>query len=206
MKADLIHYAAEMDVLVNAAQADKLVAYLALIVKWNRIHNLTAVRVPQDMLTHHLLDSLSVCPYIHASRLLDVGTGAGLPGLPLAIMYPELQITLSDSNKKKSAFQQQAVIELGLKNVSVVSGRVEDISTSQKFDGIVSRAFSEISLFINLTRHLLAQDGLWYAMKGLYPTQELANLPAGVQVAQVYDLNVPLLNGQRHLLLIKEDD
>jgi 16S rRNA (guanine527-N7)-methyltransferase len=206
MKADLIFHAAEMGVVVNAAQADKLVAYLALIVKWNRIHNLTAVRVPQDMLTHHLLDSLSVCPYMHASRLLDVGTGAGLPGLPLAIMYPEVQITLSDSNKKKSTFQQQAVIELGLKNVSVVSGRVEDIPTSQKFDGIVSRAFSDISLFINLTRHLLAKDGLWYAMKGLYPTQELANLPAGVQVAQVYDLNVPLLNGQRHLLLIKEND
>ncbi|MEQ1667319.1 MAG: 16S rRNA (guanine(527)-N(7))-methyltransferase RsmG, partial [Sulfuriferula sp.] len=196
--------AAEMGVAVSAAQADLFVRYLNLISKWNRVHNLTALRNPQDMLSHHLLDSLSVLPYIRACKLLDVGTGAGLPGIPLAIMLPEMRVFLSDSNKKKSSFQQQAVIELGLHNVRVIAGRVEDIAETEKFDGIISRAFSEIALFTNLTRHLLADNACWYVMKGIYPAQELVNSPAYVQVESVHELTVPLLDAQRHLLVMKE--
>ncbi len=204
MNEIIIARAAEMGVAVSTAQADLFVRYLNLISKWNRVHNLTALRNPQDMLSHHLLDSLSVLPYIKAGKLLDVGTGAGLPGIPLAIMLPEMHVFLSDSNKKKSSFQQQAVIELGLHNVTVIAGRVEDIAETEKFDGIISRAFSEIALFTNLTQHLLADNGCWYVMKGIYPAQELVNLPAYVQVESAHELTVPLLDAQRHLLVMKE--
>ncbi|BBP02494.1 16S rRNA (guanine(527)-N(7))-methyltransferase RsmG [Sulfuriferula nivalis] len=204
MRESLIKHTAEMGITIANEQADKLIQYLQLIVKWNRIHNLTAIRDQQDMLPHHLLDSLSVNPWVKAESLLDVGTGAGLPGIPLAILRPELLITLSDSNKKKSSFQQQAQIELGLKNVTVKAGRVEDLSDTEKFDGIISRAFSEMALFTKLTQHLLTDDGRWYAMKGIYPTEELENLPEFVQTEAVYELEVPMLNAQRHLLVMKK--
>jgi 16S rRNA (guanine527-N7)-methyltransferase len=203
MKEVLVKHAVKMHINISDEQADKLIQYLHLIVKWNRIHNLTAIRNPQDMLTHHLLDSLSVNQWVKADKLLDVGTGAGLPGIPLAIIRPEMHITLSDSNNKKSIFQQQAQIELGLKNVTVKSGRVEDLYDVEKFDGIISRAFSEIALFTNLTKHLLADDGSWYAMKGMIPNEELENLPEYVQIETVHELEIPMLNAQRHLLVMK---
>lgn len=181
----------------------KLMQYLGLIQKWNRVHNLTALRDPQTMLTHHLLDSLTVLPYVRVNRLLDVGSGAGLPGIPLAIAHPDWEITLSDSSHKKSSFQQQAVIELGLSNVRVISGRVEDIQPGQKFDGVISRAFSEIADFIACTHHLLATGGRWYAMKGVRPDEELAQLPAGVEVERVVPLTVPGLDARRHLIILK---
>jgi 16S rRNA (guanine527-N7)-methyltransferase len=204
MKEVLVKHAVKMHINISDEQADKLIQYLHLIVKWNRIHNLTAIRNPQDMLTHHLLDSLSVNQWVKADKLLDVGTGAGLPGIPLAIIRPEMHITLSDSNNKKSIFQQQAQIELGLKNVTVKSGRVEDLYDVEKFDGIISRAFSEIALFTNLTKHLLADDGSWYAMKGMIPNEELENLPEYVQIETVHELEIPMLNAQRHLLVMKK--
>jgi 16S rRNA (guanine527-N7)-methyltransferase len=204
MREILIKHAAKMHINVSNEQAEKLIQYLQLIVKWNRIHNLTAIRNQQDMLSHHLLDSLSVSPWVSAENLLDVGSGAGLPGIPLAILHPELRVTLSDSNNKKSIFQQQAQIELGLKNVTVKTGRVEDLSTIEKFDGIISRAFSEMALFTNLTQPLLTNDGRWYAMKGMYPTEELENLPDFVQMEAVHELEVPMLNAQRHLLVMKK--
>lgn len=204
MKELLIKHAAEMQINVSNEQAETLIQYLQLIAKWNRIHNLTAIRNQQDMLSHHLLDSISVSPWVNAESLLDVGTGAGLPGIPLAILYPELQVTLSDSNNKKTIFQQQAQIELGLKNVTIKTGRVEDLPTSEKFDGIISRAFSEMALFTNLTHQLLTNDGRWYAMKGMYPTEELENLPDFVQIEAVHELEVPLLNAKRHLLVMKK--
>jgi 16S rRNA (guanine527-N7)-methyltransferase len=204
MRELLIKHAAEMQINVSNEQAETLIQYLQLIAKWNRIHNLTAIRNQQDMLSHHLLDSISVSPWVNAESLLDVGTGAGLPGIPLAILYPELQVTLSDSNNKKTIFQQQAQIELGLKNVTIKTGRVEDLPTSEKFDGIISRAFSEMALFTNLTHQLLTNDGRWYAMKGMYPTEELENLPDFVQIEAVHELEVPLLNAQRHLLVMKK--
>ncbi|HUW27124.1 MAG TPA: 16S rRNA (guanine(527)-N(7))-methyltransferase RsmG [Sulfuriferula sp.] len=184
-------------------QLAKLMQYLGLIQKWNRVHNLTALRDPEKMLTHHLLDSLAVLPHIHGNRLLDVGSGAGLPGIPLAIARPDWEITLSDSNHKKSSFQQQAVIELGLGNVRVIPGRVEDIQPAQKFDGVISRAFSEIADFIACTHHLLTAGGCWYAMKGVRPDEELAQLPAGVEVERVVPLDVPGLDAKRHLIILK---
>ena len=206
MQANLIKHSASMGVMLGLTQADLLLTYLNLIQKWNRVHNLTAVRDPEKMLSLHILDSLSVSPYIEVSTLLDVGSGAGLPGIPLAIINPLMHITLTDSNKKKAAFQQQAVIELGLTNVTIASGRVEDIQPEQKFDGIISRAFSEISLFINLTRHLKASDAYWYAMKGICPVQELNTLPDGIIPISIRALNVPMLDAQRHLVILKEVD
>ncbi|ARU32762.1 16S rRNA (guanine(527)-N(7))-methyltransferase RsmG [Sulfuriferula sp. AH1] len=202
----LIDQAASMGVAISPAQSQQLFAYLNLIGKWNRVHNLTAVRDPHKMLTHHILDSLSVNSYVKAENLLDVGSGAGLPGIPLAIINPHQRITLSDSNRKKAAFQQQAIIELGLSNVNVMAGRVEELRSEQKFNGIISRAFSEIGLFIELTRHLLSKGGYWYAMKGIYPEQELNSLPDGIEVSSMHELNVRLLDAKRHLVILKEVD
>lgn len=203
MVGDLIGYAAGMGITVTHAQAELLLAYLNLIEKWNRVHNLTAVRDPEKMLSHHILDSLSVQPYITCNNLLDVGSGAGLPGIPLAIINPDIKITLADSNKKKSTFQSQAIIELGLSNVAVISGRIEASRPDTRFDGIISRAFSEIKLFVDLTRHLLANDGYWYAMKGILPEAELAALPEDVSVFSMHELNVDLLKAKRHLVILK---
>lgn len=188
---------------LDAGQLDKLMQYLGLIQKWNRVHNLTALRDPQIMLTHHLLDSLAVLPHVHINRLLDVGSGAGLPGIPLAVARPDWGVTLSDSNHKKSSFQQQAMIEMGLSNVRVAPGRVEDIKPGQKFDGVISRAFSEIADFVSCSHHLLATGGRWYAMKGACPDEELAQLPAGIEVERVVPLAVPGLDAQRHLIILK---
>lgn len=203
MVGDLIGYAAGMGVTVTPAQAELLLAYLNLIEKWNRVHNLTAVRDPEKMLSHHILDSLSVQPYITCNNLLDVGSGAGLPGIPLAIINPDIKITLADSNKKKSTFQSQVVIELGLPNVTVISGRIEASRPDTRFNGIISRAFSEIKLFVDLTRHLLAKDGYWYAMKGILPEAELVALPEDVSVVSVHELSIDLLNAKRHLVILK---
>ncbi|MDR3391447.1 MAG: 16S rRNA (guanine(527)-N(7))-methyltransferase RsmG [Sulfuriferula sp.] len=206
MLSYLIEHAAILGVTISETQGELLLAYLNLIEKWNRVHNLTAVRDPNKMLSHHLLDSLSVYPYVKAKNLLDVGSGAGLPGIPLAIINPAWNVALIDSNKKKSAFQQQVVIELGLSNVNVLSGRVETIAPEIKFDGIISRAFSEINLFIELTRNLIAANGCWYAMKGVYPEQELTGLAEGIEVVSVHELDVKPLEAKRHLVILKEAD
>lgn len=196
--------AQDLGVCITDAQAEQLLLFLNLLAKWNKVHNLTAVRDVDKMLTHHILDSLSVAQHVRAPSLLDVGSGAGLPGIPLAIADPLQSITLIDSNKKKISFLRQAVMELGLKNVHVIAGRVEALAPKQTFDGIISRAFSEINQFIALTRPLLAKDGYWYAMKGLYPTAELQQLPNGIALQSVQALNVPLLDAQRHLVILKE--
>ncbi|MHB1245815.1 MAG: 16S rRNA (guanine(527)-N(7))-methyltransferase RsmG [Sulfuriferula sp.] len=192
-----------LGIALDEMQLTRLLQYLGLIQKWNRVHNLTALRDPEKMLTHHLLDSLAVLPHLGADRLLDVGSGAGLPGIPLAIARPDWTITLSDSNQKKSSFQLQAVIELGLNNVRVVSGRVEDIQCEQKFDGVISRAFSEIADFVACSARVLAIAGHWYAMKGAYPQAELERLPEGVEVERITSLVVPGLDAQRHLITLK---
>ncbi|BBP06071.1 ribosomal RNA small subunit methyltransferase G [Sulfuriferula plumbiphila] len=195
--------ASSLGLALDGKQLVRLMQYLGLIQKWNRVHNLTALRDPQKILTHHLLDSLAVLPHVRVNRLLDVGSGAGLPGIPLAIARPDWEITLSDSNHKKSSFQQQAVIELGLSNVRVASGRVEEIKSGQKFDGVISRAFAGVGEFIACTHLLLATAGRWYAMKGVRPDEELAQLPAGVEVERVVPLTVPGLDAQRHLIILK---
>jgi len=179
----------------------KLLDYLALLQKWNKVHNLTAVRDPEEMVTLHLLDSLSVLPHIKAKRLLDVGSGAGLPGIPLALCLPDLQVTVMDSSHKKASFMRQAKAELGIANLEVVCGRVENYRPEQLFDIVISRAFSDLAEFVALTRHLCAPGAEWLAMKGVYPYDELAQLK--IQPAQVIPLMVPGLQAQRHLVFLK---
>ena len=194
----------EAGLVLNNGVRQKLLDYLALIHKWNKVHNLTAVRDPEDMVTLHLLDSLSVLPHIKAGRLLDVGSGAGLPGIPLALWLPDLQVTVMDSSHKKASFLRQAKAELGIANLEVVCGRVEQYRPDVLFDIVISRAFSDLAEFIGLTRHLCAADGVWMAMKGVYPYDELAQLKA--TPAQVIPLQVPGLQAQRHLVFLANEN
>lgn len=187
-----------MDIGLQAQQ--KMLDYLALLQKWNKVYNLTAVRDPLEMVTLHLLDSLSVLPYIQAKNLLDVGSGAGFPGIVLAICLPNLQVTTIDTVQKKAIFMRQVKGELGLDNLTVVHDRVENFKLDEKFDVIISRAFSEIGLFMKLTKHLLADDGKWLAMKGTIPHDELA----GIQ-SQIVPLKVAGLDAERHLIIIENN-
>ncbi|WP_020561306.1 16S rRNA (guanine(527)-N(7))-methyltransferase RsmG [Thiofilum flexile] len=184
----------------TAAQQQQLGAYLALLQRWNKVHNLTAVRDPADMLVLHLWDSLSVVPFVTGEHCLDVGSGAGLPGIPLAILNPEQHWTLLDTNGKKTRFMQQAVGELGLKNVTVIQTRVESWQPTQRFNSIISRAFASVVDFIQSSGQHLAEDGVLYAMKGRYPQDELAHLPIGWQLHASHVLHVPNLAAERHLL------
>ncbi len=194
---------AQLKLDVAPEQQRKMLDYLALLQKWNRVYNLTAIRQPEQMVSHHLLDSLAVLPHLWPGRWLDVGCGAGLPGLVLALMRPEWTFTLLDSNSKKTSFVQQAVIQLELHNVSVCCVRVEEWQTGGKFDGIISRAFAETAEFAAQTRHLLAQEGRWVAMKGLPSNKELESLPANVRVERVIPLQVPGLDAARCLVILK---
>jgi len=188
--------------LPDGAEA-KLLAYLALLDKWNRVYNLTAVRDTGRMVSHHLLDSLAAVPYFEGETVLDVGSGGGLPGIPLAIARPELQVTLIDSIAKKTAFLLQAKTELGLDNMAVVTGRVEDFRPQAGFDIITSRAFSDLREFATLTRHLLNPGGRWLAMKGLMPHEEIVLLPDWVRVSANIELAVPGLEASRHLIVLE---
>ena len=178
----------------------KLLAYLALLDKWNRVYNLTAVRDTERMVSHHVLDSLAATPYFQGAAVLDVGSGGGLPGIPLAIARPELQVTLIDSIAKKTAFLLQVKTELGLTNLQVVTGRVEVFKPETTFDVITSRAFSDLKEFVTLTRPLLAPTGHWLAMKGLMPHEEIVSLPSWVKVSANNALTVPGLGASRHLI------
>lgn len=192
---------AEMGLFVSPTMQAKLLQYLALLQKWNKVYNLTAVRDPQEMVTLHLLDSLSVLPYIGDKNLLDVGSGAGLPGIVLAIVKPELQVTTIDTVQKKAIFMRQVKGELGLDNLTVVNKRVEEFLPSEPFEQIISRAFSEIALFMRLTKHLIASDGEWLAMKGVVPAQEFET--ANVQPQKIIPLNVAYLKAERHLVIFE---
>ena len=203
LEAGLAHGLAALAVPRNADVEHKLLDYLALIQKWNRVYNLTAVREPEKMLTHHVLDSVAVAPHLVGRTVLDVGSGAGLPGIPLAIVLPHAQVTLLDSNQKKSAFQQQAVIELALNNVDVVHARVESWDTPRAFDTVVSRAFADIAELVSAAGRLCAPGGVLAAMKGAYPKEELAQVPASYSVQRVIPLNVPGLGAERHLVLMQ---
>jgi 16S rRNA (guanine527-N7)-methyltransferase len=205
LQADLTTGLQAMHLSLGPVQVGQLMAYLALLQKWNRTYNLTAIREPSRMVSHHLLDSLSIVPQIGSGPVLDVGTGAGLPGIPLAIARPDVQVTMLDSNSKKTAFVQQVVTELGLANARVVNARVESWSPAEQFESIVSRAFSNIRDFAEKAAHLLRNGGELLAMKGLQPDDEMADLPAGFGVRQVLKLVIPGLDGQRHLVVIKRD-
>lgn len=188
---------------LDAATQRRLLDYLALLQKWNKVYNLTAVREPEKMLTQHLLDSLAVLPYLAGNRIIDVGTGPGLPGIPLALANPALDVTLLDSNHKKTVFLRQACLELGITNVTVVCGRAETWRPAEKFDAVISRAFSDLAEFVKLAGHLCKADGTMLAMKGLYPYEELAQLPATVVVLRVEPLRVPGLDAERHLVVLQ---
>ena len=196
---------AAMGLEVPAAAQEKLLAYAALLEKWNKTYSLTALRGADKAVSHHLLDSLAVLPHVPAGTLLDVGSGGGMPGIPLAIILPELAVTLIDSNSKKTAFLRQAAIELRLSNVNVHCGRVEQYHPSLPFSAITSRAFAELADFVVLSRHLLAADGVWLAMKGVRPEAEIAALPAGVRVRAVHPLQVPGVEGERHVVILDND-
>ena len=190
-----------------AAVQARLLAYVALLKKWNATYNLTAIRDEAEMVTQHLLDSLSVLPALQelalaGRRWADIGSGAGLPGIPLAIVRPDLDMTLVETVAKKSAFQRQAKIELGLANLAVVNRRVEELPGGG-FDAVISRAFAELADFVRLAGHLPAPDGRLYAMKGLLPDDEISRLPQAWAVVDCIGLSVPGLDAQRHLIILE---
>jgi len=209
----LLEGANALGVALTDAQREQLLDYVALLAKWNAVYNLTAIRDPRQMLIQHILDSLAIVPHLcdrGPSRVLDVGSGGGLPGIVLAIVLPDWQITLNDIVHKKSAFQTQAKAELKLANLSVVTGRVETlqpgVDVPKKFDVIVSRAFADLADFVTLARHLVAPGGAIWAMKGVHPDDEIARLPAGSHMKQTIRLAVPMLDAERHLIEVVVDE
>jgi 16S rRNA (guanine527-N7)-methyltransferase len=230
----------ELGVPCDAAQQEKLLAYVVLLAKWNKVYNLTAVREPERMIGLHILDSLAVVPHLFSSvnkrvvrqahhergtllttvrpelvegqgesstaKILDVGSGGGLPGICVAIAAPVLEITMLDSLQKKTTFVRQAIGELGLRNANVVCERVEKYQPPHKFDIVTSRAFAELADFVNGAAHLVAPHGKMLAMKGVYPHDEIARLPKTHKVTQVVELHVPQIEGARHLVMIESVD
>lgn len=188
---------------LDAGTQEKLLDHVRLLAKWNRAYNLTAVRDPAEMIVRHVLDSLVIAPYLRGPAVLDVGTGAGLPGIPLALACPELQFTLLDSNGKKIRFLTQAVAELGLANADVIQSRVEDWQPGRRFDTIMARAYSSLAGLIRQTRHLLAEGGRYLLMKGIWPTAEAGDLPAGFRLVEAPRLEVPGLDAERHVVIIE---
>jgi 16S rRNA (guanine527-N7)-methyltransferase len=202
---ELSQGALELGVELSAQQHEQLLAYLALLIKWNKAYNLTAVRDPNEMVSRHLLDSLSVVPFVSEAgdNWLDVGSGGGMPGIPLAILFPERQFTLLDSNGKKTRFLTQVKLELKLANMQVIHSRVEAFTPAVPFSGICSRAFSSLEDFSNWTRHLGDGNTQWLAMKGVHPDDELQALPADFRLTATHVLKVPGCQGQRHLLILR---
>lgn len=195
---------AELGLMFAAAEDKQLERYLELLEQWNGAYNLTAVRDPAEMVTKHLLDSLAILPFVTSGPVLDVGTGAGLPGIPLAISLPALQFTLLDSNGKKTRFCTHAVATLGLRNAEVVQARVEDYRPAQPFATVVSRAFSSLLDFARLAGPACAPGGRLLAMKGVRPEEELRELPAGYRLLAVHSLKVPGLDAERCLVEIEK--
>lgn len=195
----------QLNLSLSPTACEQLERYLQLLVKWNSAYNLTAIRQLDEMWVKHIFDSLAVLPYLQGERLLDVGTGAGIPGVILAIANPQQQWTVLDSNAKKIRFIQQALLELALPNVTAVCSRVEHLQSSVLFDGIISRAYSDLQLFCQQTLPLLQPSGQLYAMKGQVPTQELAALTMPtLQLARTVPLTVPFLDAERHLLIFEK--
>ena len=209
MSADNKHCAladglARLNLTLPLETQQKLLDYVALVQKWNKVYNLTGVREAAKMLTHHLLDSLAVAPHVATAKtILDVGSGAGLPGIPLALALPHAHVTLLDSNHKKTAFLNQAVIELVLSNAEVICERVEKYQSKQLFNVVVSRAFSDLPEFVKLAGRLVASGGTLLAMKGVCPADEIAQLKAGFKLSSVTPLKVPGVDAERHLVFLK---
>lgn len=191
---------AKMEIVASDLQHQQILGYIALLHKWNSAFNLTAVREPTEMVRRHILDSLSINPYLHGDRIIDVGTGAGLPGIPLSIFHPDKNFFLLDSNQKKQIFVLQATKSLSLPNVQCIHSKVEAYQPAQKFSTIVTRAFASITDMVNLTTHLLADGGQFLAMMGKIP--EEVQLPTGYQIDRLVSLNVPGEEAQRHLAIV----
>ncbi len=187
----------ELNLTADEKQIDLLLSFIKLIEKWNKAYNLTAVRDPEDMVRLHLLDSLAILPYIEGIRIADIGTGAGLPGIPLAIFLPNVEFTLIDSNSKKTRFVQQAILELQLKNVTVIHSRVENLQIDKLFSSLILRAFSNMQNIIALTRHLIDKQGIVYAMKGQNPSEELVNF---TEQYTIIPIKVPGVDAERCLI------
>jgi len=194
---------AELGLQLPAQTQGRLLQYVALLTKWNRTYNLTAIREPSRLVSHHLLDSVAVLPHLQGASVVDVGSGAGLPGIPLAIVQPEWRVALLDSNHKKGAFLRQAVLELKLDNAEIVTARAEQWQPARLFDVVISRAFSDLPGFVEAAAHLCAPGGVLAAMKGIYPDEELAQLGSSAGILRVVALRVPGVQAARHLALLR---
>ena len=203
LRAALGRGLAELGQDLPANAEDQLLAFLELLAKWNRTYNLTAIREPLKMISHHVLDSLAVRPHLPRGRLADVGSGGGLPGIPLAIVEPARSITLNDAGHKKVAFLRQAVIELRLTNAQVHAGRVQEWQPAERFACVILRGYAELAQSIADCRHLLQPGGVLAAMKGAFPREELARVPAEADCREVRRLQVPMLEAERHLVLCR---
>lgn len=194
---------ADAGISLTDHQKNQLIAYVDMLHKWNKAYNLTSVRDPGEMLVRHILDSIVVAPYLQGERFIDVGTGPGLPGIPLSIVRPEAHFTLLDSLGKRVRFLRQVQHELALKNITPVQSRVEDFPAEPPFDGVISRAFASLNDMVSWCHHLPGDCGRFYALKGQLPEDEIAALPAQFSVEAVQKLSVPQLDGERHLVVIK---
>ncbi len=203
LKQKLNQLIAQSILSVTEQQKDQLIGYVELLYKWNKAYNLTSVRVPSEMLVKHIMDSIVVSPHLDGDSMIDVGTGPGLPGIPLAIMNPDKSFTLLDSLGKRIRFIKQVVHELHISNVTAVQSRVEDFQPEEKFDIVLSRAFASMADMVNWCHHLpKEQSGHFLALKGLYPTDEISLLPEWCSVTDIKALNVPELEGERHLVIL----
>lgn len=192
-----------MGLTLPSAAVDQLASYLDLLAKWNRVYNLTAIQDEAKLVSHHVLDSLAVVSHLPDGNILDVGSGGGLPGIPIAISCPGRAVTLLDSNHKKGAFLKQAIAELGIAAAQVVTERVEAYRPAELFKIVISRAFSDLADFVNLAGHLCAPDGVMIAMKGLYPNDEIAHVPSSWKVEKAVRLEIPGLDASRHLVFLR---
>tara|TARA_B100001059_G_scaffold195920_1_gene200614 strand:- start:2 stop:622 length:621 start_codon:yes stop_codon:yes gene_type:complete len=196
---------AQTDIALTQKQQQQLVRYVELLHKWNKAYNLTSVRLPEEMMIKHIMDSLVVAPHLSGHHYIDVGTGPGLPGIVLAIALPDTHFVLLDSLGKRVRFLMQVKHELGLENVTPVQSRVEEYQPSVKLDGVLSRAFASLQDMVDWCGHLIDHSGKFIALKGVFPNEELESLPAGVKFEQKIALEVPKLDAQRHLIILSKD-
>ncbi|WP_299493965.1 16S rRNA (guanine(527)-N(7))-methyltransferase RsmG [uncultured Shewanella sp.] len=202
LSTQLDNYLAAMGLSATAKQKQQLLDFVGMLNKWNKAYNLTAIRDPEQMLIKHIMDSLAVSQHLQGQRFIDVGTGPGLPGIPLAILNPDKEFVLLDSLGKRIRFQKQVQFDLGIHNICSIESRVEAYQPEEKFDGVLSRAFASIQDMLHWCEHLPADSGCFYALKGQLSAQEMENLPNGFELTNVIELTIPKLDEQRHLLRV----